>query len=450
MPAQTLDDLELVVVDDGSTDSSRRIVERLRDGDARVRLIVHELNLGRAQAANSAWQAARAPYVARLDADDLALPDRLALQVAYLDEHPAVAAVGGAAVTIDGNGRRGSLHALPDRERRDRRHSSQAQLPGSFDREPIRRTALEGVGGYRIEPLEDYDLWLRLAEQHDLANLTEPLVLYRLHAAQVLGGHRRVRERPGSPCATQHGAGGKRVSTRWQGSASSHRRRCADRGLDEREVARGTEHEALAWAAMLAELGHEAEAGELIAEASRTLGGGTARAFAAEKALRRANAELHARRPFSAGLRVLSASRTRRGSPRGDDRLVGGSREQPRAVPVTAAVRIRTRARGLREGWARLRISLRRGGRRGEAPSPLPLEGEPAEHLAVNCIVFSKNRPMQLDALLRTLGSRAPYGGSITVIYRASGAEYKRGYEPLSEPSGRGCWRRGTTSAGPS
>jgi hypothetical protein len=96
---------------------------------------------------------------------------------------------------------------------------------------------------------------------------------------------------------------------------------------------------------------------------------------------------------------------------------------------VTAAVRIRTRARGLREGWARLRISCRQGRRRGEAPSPLPPVGEPAEHLPVNCIVFSKNRPMQLDALLRTLGSRAPYDGSITVIYLASGAEYERGYE---------------------
>ena len=304
--AQTLDDLELVVVDDGSTDSSRRIVERLRDGDARVRLIVHELNLGRAQAANSAWQAARAPYVARLDADDLALPDRLALQVAYLDEHPAVAAVGGAAVTIDGNGRRGSLMRFP---------TGSAAIAATLPRHnclahstvTIRRTALEGVGGYRIEPLEDYDLWLRLAEQHDLANLTEPLVLYRLHAAQYPAATAESRER--ARLAVRDAARSRR-ETGFDPLAGIHEltpETLAQIELDEREVARGTEHEALAWAAMLAELGHEAEAGELIAEASRTLGGGTARAFAAEKALRRANAELHARRPFSAGLRVLSA-----------------------------------------------------------------------------------------------------------------------------------------------
>jgi glycosyltransferase involved in cell wall biosynthesis len=97
--SQTLTDLELVVVDDGSRDATRAIVEGFARSDPRIRLIAHDENEGVTSARNDAWRGARAPYIAVLDSDDVALPDRLARQVEYLDARPSVAAVGGAVVT---------------------------------------------------------------------------------------------------------------------------------------------------------------------------------------------------------------------------------------------------------------------------------------------------------------------------------------------------------------
>ncbi len=110
---QTLTDLELIVVDDGSADGSRGIAESLASGDSRLRVIAVESNEGLARAINRGWHATEAEYVARLNADDVALPERLARQVAFLDANPSIAAVGGAAILIDSAGRATSLTRYP-------------------------------------------------------------------------------------------------------------------------------------------------------------------------------------------------------------------------------------------------------------------------------------------------------------------------------------------------
>jgi glycosyltransferase involved in cell wall biosynthesis len=101
--AQTFSDFELMVVDDASTDGSRGIVEGYRE--PRVRLIVNDRNLGAGGARNRGLAAISSEYVAFLDGDDLCFPQRLARQVAYLDEHLEVAAVGAQARLIDIAGR---------------------------------------------------------------------------------------------------------------------------------------------------------------------------------------------------------------------------------------------------------------------------------------------------------------------------------------------------------
>ncbi len=182
--AQTLADWELVAVDDGSRDASRELLEDFAARDPRVRILASDVNTGIAAARNRGWRAARSEYIACLDADDVALPARFSQEVAFLDTHPTVAAVGGAAIRVDQNGQRLATVTCPTTSRAIRATLSRHNCiinPSVM----LRRSALEEVGGYRFDHIEDYDLWLRLSERHDLGNLAEPMILYRLHSNQV-------------------------------------------------------------------------------------------------------------------------------------------------------------------------------------------------------------------------------------------------------------------------
>ena len=304
--AQTFEELELVAVDDGSSDGSRAILERFARADRRVRVVVNEQNQGISGALNRGWRMARAPYIARLDADDVAPPDRLSRQVEFLDAHPAVAAVGGSLITIDASGRRISTRRFPTTNR-----AIQSTLLRyncfSHPSMTIRRAALEAVGGYRFRRIEDYDLWLRLSERFELANLPEPMVLHRLHLDQqaVVALERTAREAQ-AVCAaarqrraqgTDPLAGVDELTPETLGRVK----------VDEAEVAAAVEDELIARAAILADLGYNDQAKELVEQATRRLGRRASRAFAATTELKRAEALLHARRPAAAVGHVLLA-----------------------------------------------------------------------------------------------------------------------------------------------
>jgi hypothetical protein len=181
---QTLTDLELVAIDDGSTDSTPALLAAFASRDARV--VVHRhANRGRPLSLNRGVELARADLVARLDADDVCLPERLARQLAFLREHEQVAVVGGAVRVIDAAGRcfEESRYPLSDAEIRA---AFAYTSPFVHSAVTFRRSAFEQAGGYRpCNDAEDVDLWLRLAERHALANLPEPVVAYRFHADQV-------------------------------------------------------------------------------------------------------------------------------------------------------------------------------------------------------------------------------------------------------------------------
>ena len=183
--AQTMRDIEFVIVDDGSTDGTSAILRRYAAADDRVRVVTrpHE---GVAASLNAGCDLARGRYIARMDADDVALLDRLEKQVAFLERNPDVAVLGGALEVIDDQGRTTHVKANPsgDAEIRERLlHEDCMAHPSVM----LRTEVLRAAGGYRttFHHAEDYDLWLRLAETCQFANLPGILVRYRVHSGSV-------------------------------------------------------------------------------------------------------------------------------------------------------------------------------------------------------------------------------------------------------------------------
>lgn len=184
--AQTLADFELIVVDDGSTDASPDIIAALSGRDERIFTVRQPRQLGLVKALNAALAVVRAPLLARLDADDLALPERLWDQARCFDERSDLVLLGSWAERIDATGRRtGEVRPETDparlaailRKRNPLVHSSVM----------MRTATVKKLGGYREAFLgaEDFDLWLRLSEHGVVAILPQPLVRYRVHGNSV-------------------------------------------------------------------------------------------------------------------------------------------------------------------------------------------------------------------------------------------------------------------------
>ena len=176
------DRLEIIVVDDGSTDGSQQIVEGI--GDQRVRLIRHDRNRGIPAARNSGLEAARGDYIAWLDSDDLARPGRLERQLRFLDANPAVAMVGACAGRI---GKEGRDRRVPLLRHEDIR--AQLLFRSAFQQSSImgRAAILKAYPYQAAFPVcEDVDMFVRLAADHQVANMAEVLVDRRLHADQTV------------------------------------------------------------------------------------------------------------------------------------------------------------------------------------------------------------------------------------------------------------------------
>ncbi len=180
--AQTFGDFELLIIDDGSTDRSRALLGRYAARDGRIRLVSRP-NKGLVATLNEGLGLARGELIARMDADDVAMPERLALQVAFLREHPEVVCLGGAVRVIDAAGR----ILLVDRPPLDDATLQEIALTG---RPPLihpvfmmRRGDLAAVGGYDedMKQAEDLDILLRLGERGKLAALPDILLKYRMH-----------------------------------------------------------------------------------------------------------------------------------------------------------------------------------------------------------------------------------------------------------------------------
>ena len=188
--AQTFADFEFLIVDDGSTDGSAAILDRAAASDPRIRVITQE-NRGLIASLNRLVAEARAPLLARMDGDDICLPDRFARQLDFMRAHPDHGVVGTWATCIDSNDR-----PIGNCGERPETHEGMiANLrDGPLFCHPsviMRRDLVEAVGGYHAayRYAEDYDLWLRLSTCTRFHNLTERLILYRHSDGQVSTRH---------------------------------------------------------------------------------------------------------------------------------------------------------------------------------------------------------------------------------------------------------------------
>jgi len=191
--AQTLREIEILLIDDGSTDASLAIANELARRDPRL-IVLRQEQLGIVGALNAGIQAARGEYLARMDADDVAEPSRFETQVAFLAANPNCVVIGSDVEIIDEEGQYLGGGAYP------RRHADieRALLLGShkclLHPTVIMRTeAVRAIGGYRADtyPSEDFDLWLRLSEVGEMANIGERLLRYRRHRDAVCVRERR-------------------------------------------------------------------------------------------------------------------------------------------------------------------------------------------------------------------------------------------------------------------
>ena len=180
---QSFGDFELIVVDDGSTDATPAVLRRFVDPRLRV---ITQAQSGQTPALNRALRLAAAPVLARMDADDVALPDRLQRQVAFLEEHPQVGLLGTACHEISAAGE--ILRTLtPPLDDDALRRTLIRTNPFIHTSVVFRRAVLERTGPYdeRFVVAQDYDLWLRMSRGTRLANLADPLVLRRMAPGQL-------------------------------------------------------------------------------------------------------------------------------------------------------------------------------------------------------------------------------------------------------------------------
>lgn len=183
---QTFGDFELLLVDDHSTDRTAARVRQTCGDDTRLRIVPNEKR-GFLHALNYGASLARGRFLARMDGDDVAEDTRFAAQVEYLEKHPNCAALGTRVTCIDADGAR-LYPASVSARHEDIVDELLYNRPGKICHPTVlmRKDAFERVGGYRQEyHYEDVDLFLRLAQAGRLANLTQPLLRYRLLAKSI-------------------------------------------------------------------------------------------------------------------------------------------------------------------------------------------------------------------------------------------------------------------------
>ncbi len=188
--AQSFRDFELLTIDDGSRDGSAAILDEYARRDRRVR-VVRWPHQGLIATLNAGLSLARAELIARMDADDVALPQRLEKQLARLEREPGLVCIGGAFELIDEAGRLFDRAFPPCDHAAILARALRGESPISHSAATFRRDVVRRLGGYdeKTRWVEDLDLWLRLSEHGALANLPELVSRVRHHERSVSEQH---------------------------------------------------------------------------------------------------------------------------------------------------------------------------------------------------------------------------------------------------------------------
>ena len=176
---QTFQDWELVIVDDGSSDHTLDIIKKLAELDNRIVLIINNQNMGLAKSLNKGIYASKGQYIARMDADDYSLPNRLSSQLNFMEINQNISVLGTGATYCDSNGKKLSDINFPENHNdivRFLLKSSPILHPSVL----MRKTFIQKLGGYDESYFrgQDYDLWFRGKKIGKYHNLQESLIKY--------------------------------------------------------------------------------------------------------------------------------------------------------------------------------------------------------------------------------------------------------------------------------
>lgn len=206
--SQTFADFEFIIIDDGSSDSGAAIINSYQD--PRMRFSRNEQNLGVTRTLNEGLRQARGEYIARMDCDDVSLPDRLAKQVAFMDANPGVGACCTWALDIDETGKVTGKRETPIGEKLDNFYWQGTPLihPAAMFR------FKQSGGPWYDETMrfaQDFELWLRIRAEQRLGVLTEYLLLYRVHGKSITAANPEEQTRSTYIAFSKH-VGGNKIS----------------------------------------------------------------------------------------------------------------------------------------------------------------------------------------------------------------------------------------------
>ncbi len=194
--AQTFNDWELIIVDDGLSNTARIFVSEIVRKNSRVRLVGDRVQRGIQRALNCGIQESRGEYIARIDDDDVWVdPEKLARQIEFLDKNPQYVLVGTGAIIVDVNNREMSRYRMPEHDSDIRRSilSKNCFLHSSV---VFRKRDALISGGYdesiRTRHIEDYDLWLKLGLQGKFSNLPTYAVALTVHPGSLTSKNRPI------------------------------------------------------------------------------------------------------------------------------------------------------------------------------------------------------------------------------------------------------------------
>ena len=199
---QTFQDFEIILVDDGCCDGTEKLIDVYNNVLPNMKVVRHLSNLGLGESLNDGLVAAKSEYIAIQHADDISLPERFEKEVAYLDSYPNVHLVGGWVKYIDADGvikkKDGwwlrQVKKVPDDPEIIRKTLLEMNCiihSTVMFRRSITRTA--GFYDQAMVPAEDYDLWLRIAEHHDIGVVREVVGYYRHHHDQLSSQEEKMR-----------------------------------------------------------------------------------------------------------------------------------------------------------------------------------------------------------------------------------------------------------------